>query len=363
MEWTWDEDKKASTLVLLHNNTEVLFHPHGSNGTEAVCGTSLLTSGCHHYWEVKIMTNVGGTDVMVGVGGEKVDLATRQFGSLLGKSEESYGYSYTGFIHHAGKKRKYGPKWGRGAILGVHLDSWHGTLEFYLNRKPLGIAFRGLKNKKLYPMLSSTFHQTGMKLICAQSFRSSLQFSCLKLLANNPSCSLGDLNLPPGLRAVVRANYCFLVGQRGVEEGEDVDYVDTPPVVCDGRLSARPASEAIPLLSSSSDDSADHSVRTLSRKRERCGVQLVSNNETEDSDEEGCFLRIRDEPSSDCGAKLRSRGTVSSRKGGARNKLDLLLRNKNKGEDTCNGVGFSQRHSETSPEKVVKKRFTLKRQK
>jgi hypothetical protein len=32
----------------------------------------------------------------------------------------------------------YGPPYGRGSIIGVHLDMWKGTLQFYLNRKPLG---------------------------------------------------------------------------------------------------------------------------------------------------------------------------------------------------------------------------------
>merc|ERR550519_1409746 len=96
------------------------------------------------------------------------------------------------------------------------------------------------------------------------------------------------------------------------------------------------------------------------KKRERC-VRSVSSVENEDSDEEGCFLRIREGPSSERGPKLRNRSSVSSRKV-ARNNLETLLRKKTKAEDT-NGVGMSHQYSETSPEKVVKKRFTLKRQK
>jgi hypothetical protein len=32
----------------------------------------------------------------------------------------------------------YGRPYGLGSIIGVHLDMWKGTLQFYLNRKPLG---------------------------------------------------------------------------------------------------------------------------------------------------------------------------------------------------------------------------------
>ena len=49
-------------------------------------------------------------------------------------------------MHHNGKEEKVyaNLKWSEGTIIGVHLDRWRGTLEFYLNRKPLGIAFSNI---------------------------------------------------------------------------------------------------------------------------------------------------------------------------------------------------------------------------
>jgi hypothetical protein len=44
----------------------------------------------------------------------------------------------SGTIQHMGKMQPYGPPYGHGSIIGVHLDMWKGTLQFYLNRKPLG---------------------------------------------------------------------------------------------------------------------------------------------------------------------------------------------------------------------------------
>lgn len=43
-----------------------------------------------------------------------------------------------GYIQHKGKMQPYGRPYGCGSIVGVHLDMWKGTLQFYLNRKPLG---------------------------------------------------------------------------------------------------------------------------------------------------------------------------------------------------------------------------------
>ena len=66
----------------------------------------------------------------------------------------------------------------------------------------------------------------GLKLICAQSFRTSLQFSCVKLLSqtfhhhNNKirSRGLGPLDLPPGLQRVVENNYWFFLGNSNSSE-------------------------------------------------------------------------------------------------------------------------------------------------
>jgi len=382
IEWGWDEGKNQKTVVVVQNKREVLFHPMTSGGTAAVAGDQVLTVGCHHYWEVRMLTKVDGTDIMVGVGTQKVDLtsASDEFSSLLGKCEDSWGYSYTGFVHHGGKKWKYGPRWGRGAILGVHLDSWRGTTEFYLNRKPLGIAFRGLKNKEMYPMLSSTFAQTGMRLICAQSFPSSLQFSCLKQLAHSASTktnkppALHDLELPPGLRSIVHNNFWFLVGQQ-VED--DVDYIDTPPVPAEMRLPARVRP---------TNDSASHikrgkyrfvqdkGVATITElnaqnktgSKKRKGVSLAENQcdySSQDSDDEECFLFVQGGNSKKtpklCNRNHNSLESVT-RKNDGREKIEKLLCDKAKVKDSD---ALHRKDNETNEKKVIKKRFTLKRQK
>lgn len=79
---------------------------------------------------------------MVGVGTENVDLNGfhNMFCSLLGLDMESWGISYDGRIQHNGLKSEYCSKFGQGAIIGAHLDMWHGTLAFFKNRQCLGIV-------------------------------------------------------------------------------------------------------------------------------------------------------------------------------------------------------------------------------
>lgn len=70
----------------------------------------------------------------------------------------------------------------------------------------VGIAFQGLQGKKLYPMVSSTAAQSGMKLIQAVSFSTSLQFMCCQVLRrlvplHQDVCDA--LILPPGRVSLV----------------------------------------------------------------------------------------------------------------------------------------------------------------
>jgi len=77
---------------------------------------------------------------MIGVGTESVDLKkhSHSFVSFLGFDAESWGLSYNGNLQHGGVAKNYTRPFGQHSIIGIHVDLWTGTIEFYLNRKPLG---------------------------------------------------------------------------------------------------------------------------------------------------------------------------------------------------------------------------------
>jgi SPRY domain-containing SOCS box protein 3 len=77
---------------------------------------------------------------MIGVGTADVDMNAyhHMFCSLLGSHSNSWGISYTGHAYHKGTAIRYTNKFGQGTIIGVHLDMWRGTLQYYMNRRPLG---------------------------------------------------------------------------------------------------------------------------------------------------------------------------------------------------------------------------------
>ncbi|XP_061256739.1 SPRY domain-containing SOCS box protein 3 isoform X2 [Bos javanicus] len=140
-DWVWDDLNKSSATLLSCDNRKVSFHMEYSCGTAAIRGTKELGEG-QHFWEIKMTSPVYGTDMMVGIGTSDVDLDKyhHTFCSLLGRDEDSWGLSYTGLLHHKGDKTSFSSRFGQGSIIGVHLDTWHGTLTFFKNRKCIGEA-------------------------------------------------------------------------------------------------------------------------------------------------------------------------------------------------------------------------------
>jgi len=217
-DWCWQqsdgEQHRNPTTQLSASGSKVLFHPTYSSGTAFVLGSIPLSPPHNHFWEVTVDSPVYGTDVMVGVATDSAPLATgqRSYCSLLGREAESWGWSYQGYTQHGGRQQKYGTKWGQGDRLGVHFDAWRGTLEFYLNRKPLGVAFTNLRGKTVFPVICSTAAKSSLTLSTARSLPSSLQFLAVRSLAHKlPGSTLLSLLLPPGIRNFIRNNYWFFI--------------------------------------------------------------------------------------------------------------------------------------------------------
>ena len=152
---------------------------------------------------------------MVGIGSYLVDLDVCKslFASFLGRDTESWGLSYLGTIQHDGITKSYTTKLERDDVIGIHLDLWHGTLAFYNNGKFCGIAFHDLRNKELYPMISSTAARTKMKLVKSTSIPTSLQYKCCVQIGKCLSGlkDLKHLPLPPGLKRYINNHMAWVI--------------------------------------------------------------------------------------------------------------------------------------------------------
>lgn len=150
---------------------------------------------------------------MFGIGTDEVNLNQYKFrfASALGKNSHSWAYSYAGRIHHNNVRTPYGQQFSQGCIVGVLLDRQRGHLEFFLNRRPMGVAFTNIPNDpqiKIYPMIASTAAKCTVRLINATSQTQCLQLRSFRMLAKQPK-ALKELRQMPGLKTILN-NYWFL---------------------------------------------------------------------------------------------------------------------------------------------------------
>jgi len=214
LDWKWNDENLENPFPrIIMDGRNVTFHPIYSQGTAVVKGNKSLDKQMIHYWEIKIISSMTGTDLMVGIGTDKFNLLSHQykFSSLLGLDSQSWGYSYRGLAQHNGRLKYYGKRYSSFCIVGVYLDLRRRFIEFYLNRRSLGIAYRQLKidkDSEVYPMACSTSAKSSIRLINSTSFAESLQFLCIKVISKDRK-SIEFVKKAPGLRNLCK-DYWFL---------------------------------------------------------------------------------------------------------------------------------------------------------
>uniref|UniRef100_A0A1B0B1S1 B30.2/SPRY domain-containing protein n=1 Tax=Glossina palpalis gambiensis TaxID=67801 RepID=A0A1B0B1S1_9MUSC len=209
LQWQWYDHPESDVRIV---GPTVIFHPAYSQGTSIVRGNKPLEVDMVHFWEIRILTVLAGTDVMVGIGTECVDLNQFpfHFASALGANASSWGFSYEGKIQHAAVRLPYGQKFSQGCIVGIYLDRSCGYLEFFLNRRSMGVAYKNIPldpNIKLYPMVSSTTAKSAIRLINASSEVDCLQLRAFRALSKQTK-ALKELKQMPGFKILLK-NYWF----------------------------------------------------------------------------------------------------------------------------------------------------------
>ncbi len=66
MESKWKWSKSESSIILMHNNQQILFHPKVSSSTQVILADRPLPLNGKHYWEI-FMPAVYGTSLMFGI--------------------------------------------------------------------------------------------------------------------------------------------------------------------------------------------------------------------------------------------------------------------------------------------------------
>ncbi|XP_054734691.1 SPRY domain-containing SOCS box protein 3-like [Anastrepha obliqua] len=211
VEWGWAREGISGLRV---SGNDVIFRYHYNSGTVVVRSERELEVGMVHFWEMRILTPLEGSDVIFGIGTDKINLNQFPRGhvSPLGLNAESWGLSFYGGKQHNGLRAAYSPMFSQGCVVGICLDRSRGTLEFYLNRRSLGVAYRNIPcdpQVKLYAMVSSTSARSAIRLMNSTSQKDCLQLRTVQALSKRPK-DLKLLRKIPGYKILLRT-YWFLL--------------------------------------------------------------------------------------------------------------------------------------------------------
>ena len=162
----WNTDDRSLNIFVKEDDC-LTFHRHPvAQSTDCIRGRHGYTRGLHA-WELSWSTRQRGTHAVVGVATRDAPLHCVGYQSLVGSNGDSWGWDLgRNKLYHDVKNN---PGQTYPSILSadenfvvpdkfiVILDMDEGTLSFMVDGQYLGVAFRGLKGKKLYPIVSAVW--------------------------------------------------------------------------------------------------------------------------------------------------------------------------------------------------------------
>ncbi|KAG5322451.1 GUS protein, partial [Pseudoatta argentina] len=154
-------------IKTLEEDDKLTFHRHPvAQSTDCIRGKVGYTKGMH-VWELYWSTRQRGTHAVVGVATADAPLHSVGYQSLVGNNELSWGWDLGRNKLYHDSRNNTGVTYP--ALLKsdetfivpdkflVVLDMDEGTLAFVVDGQYLGVAFRGLKGRKLHPIVSAVW--------------------------------------------------------------------------------------------------------------------------------------------------------------------------------------------------------------
>ncbi|XP_033641933.1 protein gustavus-like [Asterias rubens] len=163
--YAWNEEDR-SLNIFVKEDDPVTFHRHPvAQSTDCIRGKVGFTRGLHVF-EVYWNTRQRGTHAVVGVATANAPLHCVGYQSLVGSNAESWGWDicrkkiFHDAKHKSGMSYPLLPNSDNFPVPDkflMVLDMDEGTLSFIANGQFLGVAFRGLKGKRLFPVVSAVW--------------------------------------------------------------------------------------------------------------------------------------------------------------------------------------------------------------
>lgn len=165
----WNADDR-SLNIFIKEDDKLTFHRHPvAQSTDCIRGRVGYTRGLH-VWKINWPVRQRGTHAVVGVATSEAPLHSVGYTALVGSDCESWGWDLgRNRLYHDSKNRAHSSLPSYPCFLEpeesftlpdsllVILDMDEGTLSFMVDGQYLGVAFRGLKGKKLYPIVSAVW--------------------------------------------------------------------------------------------------------------------------------------------------------------------------------------------------------------
>lgn len=159
----WNPEDKSSNIFIKEDNPYVLHRHPVAQSTDCVRGKFGYKRG-FHVWEIRWPTRQRGTHAVIGVATSKAPLQCTGYQTLVGNNPESWGWDIgRNKLYHDEKnisKIIYpdaNDNFTTPECIRVILDMEEGTLSFEANEQYYGVAFRGLKGKTVYPIVSAVW--------------------------------------------------------------------------------------------------------------------------------------------------------------------------------------------------------------
>ncbi|XP_048523012.1 protein gustavus-like [Dendroctonus ponderosae] len=166
LQFSWNNSDCSPNVFVKEDDKLTFRRNHVVNSTDCIRGKVAFTKGMH-CWEICWPMLQRGSDAVVGVATADAPLHSVGYHSLVGSTDNSWGWDLGRNKLYHDSRNFSGPLYP--AWLNpdetfmvpdkflVVLDMDEGTLSFVVNGQSLGPAFRGLKGKKLYPIVSTVW--------------------------------------------------------------------------------------------------------------------------------------------------------------------------------------------------------------
>ncbi len=166
---SWNPDDRSLNIFVKELDPLTLHRHPVAQSTDCIRTKMCYTKGIHLF-ELNWNSRQRGTHAIIGVGTDKTPLHCVGYQSLIGSNPDSWGWDLGRNRACHDTKNSGVPPPVYPKLSGQHdetfivpdkfqmcLDMDEGTLSFLIDNQYLGVAFRGLKGHKVYPIVSAVW--------------------------------------------------------------------------------------------------------------------------------------------------------------------------------------------------------------